>query len=177
MKMNLDRRKPALKSGEGVKVERAITINHPVSEVYAFWRDLENLPSFMKHLDSVTVQDEQHSHWVVRRAENELAEWDAEIIEDRRDEIISWRSLPDAEIQNAGSVCFSEATGGRGTMLKVSLKYSPPGGKFGATIAKLFGANADKMIAEDLFRLKALLETGEMPTIEGQPQGNQKAKK
>ena len=172
MKTNLDCAKPAIKSGEGIKVEESITINRPVSEVYSFWHDLKNLPRFMKHLKSVTVKDGTFSHWVCRRSKNDLVEWDAEVIEDRRDEIISWRSLPDAEIHNAGSVWFSEATGGRGTMLKVSLKYLPPGGKFGATIAKMFGGDVQKIISEDLFRLKTLLETGEMPTIEGQPQGN-----
>ena len=80
MKTNLDGR-PALKSGEGIKVEKAITINRPVSEVYSFWHDLENLPRFMKHLKSVTVKDEKTSHWVCHRSKNDLVEWDAEIPE------------------------------------------------------------------------------------------------
>jgi uncharacterized membrane protein len=166
------RMEPALKSGEGVKFEKAITINRPISEIYAFWRNLENLPSFMKHLESVSATNEQISHWVVRTSPNKTTEWDAEIIEDRRDELISWRSLPGADVQNAGSVWFTEAPGNRGTVLKFSLKYAPPGGKFGAAIAKIFGKDARAMIEDDLFRLKSLLETGETPTVENQSHGN-----
>ena len=177
MKTELAGRKPVLKNDEGVKIQKVITLNRTVSEVYGFWRDFENLPHFMSHLDSVTVTNERFSHWAVRVSKNNVVEWDAEIIEDRRDEIVSWRSLREAEIQNAGSVWFSEAAGGRGTTVKVSLKYAPPGGKWGAALARLFGSDPQKMITEDLFRLKALLETGEMPTINGQPQGNQKSKK
>jgi uncharacterized membrane protein len=170
------RRSPAVRSGEGVAVKRAVTINLPAAELYAFWRNLENLPTFMTHVDSVVVKSPTLSHWTIRAGKDHTMEWDAEIIEDRREEVIAWRSLPGSEVDNAGSVWFSPAPGERGTVVKVSLRYSPPGGKIGAQLAKWFGQDADALIAEDLFRLKALLETGEIPTIEGQPKGDTNSK-
>src|SRR6266404_3195761 len=93
-------------SDEGIRVDKAISIQRPVSEVYAFWRQLENLPRFMRHLKSVTVQDNLHSHWVVRTLGEKEVEWDAEIIEQRENEMVSWRSTPGADVDNAGSVWF-----------------------------------------------------------------------
>jgi len=129
----------------------------------------------MNHLESVRTLDEKNSHWVVENGGNTL-EWDAELIEDRPNEIISWRSLPEADVDNAGSVWFKHATGNRGTVVKVALKYAPPGGKVAAKIAKVFGKDAANIIEDDLYRFKSLLETGEIPTTEGQPRGNQKSK-
>ncbi len=153
---------PAVAGGKGLKLEKAVTIGRPPSEVYAFWRRLENLPRFMHHLESVTERDSTHSHWVVKGPRKPV-HWDAEIIEDRPNEMISWRSLPGADVDNAGSVWFTPAPGGRGTAVKVALKYSPPAGKLGARIAKLWGRDAEAEIEEDLLRFKALLET-EIPT-------------
>lgn len=164
---------PSLKSGEGVKVEKTITINRPVAEVYAYWRQLENLPQFMKHLISVTELDNSKSHWVAQTPVGQTVEWDAQIIEDKRDEVISWQSLPGSELENAGSVRFSEAVAGRGTVLRVLLKYAPAGGKLGKLFAKFFKTAAKKEIAENLFAFKSIMETGEKPTIDGQPKGGE----
>ena len=158
-------------SGQGIKVERAITIGAPLQEVYAFWRRLENLPRFMPHLESVTQTDPKHSHWAVRGPRGKVVHWNAEVIEERENEMISWRSLPGADVDNAGSVWFTRAAGGRGTVIKVALKYEPPAGKLGATIAKIFGRDAVGELAKDLYRLKSLLETGEAPTTNGQSRG------
>lgn len=166
-----DKPHAAVASGKGVKVERAITISRPVSEVYAFWRHFENLSRFMNHVNSVMERDATHSHWTVRTPRGKLVEWDAELIEERPNELLSWRSLPGADVDNAGSVWFTPAPGNRGTVLKVSLKYDPPATKLGVAIAKMFGQDAEAEIQDDLYRLKSLLETGEMPTIHGQPSG------
>jgi uncharacterized membrane protein len=148
---------------EGVRVDKAITINRPIAEVYSFWRDLVNLPRFMRHLQSVTIQDDLHSHWAVKTVAGKVLEWDAEIIERRDNEMISWRSAPGADVDNAGSVWFTAVPGGIGTLVRVQLKYVPPAGKAGAMIAKMFGRDADSEIEEDLYRLKSLLETGRVP--------------
>jgi uncharacterized membrane protein len=150
-------------SDEGVRVDRAITIERPVAEVYGLWRRLENLPRFMRHLESVTVKDNLHSHWVIKGFGGKKLEWDSEIIEQRENEMISWRSAPNADIDNAGSVWFTPVPGGNGTVVRVEIKYVPPGGKPGASISKLFRKDADSEIAEDLNRLKSLLETGQLP--------------
>lgn len=153
-------------SDEGVRVDQAITIEKPVQEVYGFWRQLENLPRFMRHLKSVTVRDDLHSHWVVKGPGGKELQWDAEVIEQRENEMISWRSLPDADVDNAGSVWFTSVPGGQGTVLRIEMKYVPPGGKTGAIVSKLFRQDADSEIGEDLNRLKRLLETGQLPEDE-----------
>ena len=165
--------RPSVPSGKGTKVERAITIGLPPQTVYSFWRQLENLPRFMHHLESVVQTDSTHSRWTVRTPRDKLIHWDAEIIEDRPNELISWRSLPGADVENAGSVWFKPAPGERGTVVKVALKYAPPAGTLGLVISKLWGRDAATQIEEDLFRLKSLLEAGEAPSVQGQPHGEQ----
>jgi uncharacterized membrane protein len=150
-------------SNQGVRVEKAITIARPVQEVYGFWRRLDNLPRFMRHVESITVQDELHSHWAVKAPSGKVVEWDAEIIEQRENEMISWRSAPGADVDNAGSVWFTPLPGGEGTLVRVEIKYIPPVGKTGALVAKAFGRDAESEIEQDLHRLKAFLETGQLP--------------
>ncbi len=158
--------------GLGICVEESVTINKTPEEMYRFWRDLENLPRFMSHLKSVRVIDSTHSRWVARAPAGMQVEWDAEIINDIPNELIAWRSLPNSDIPNAGSVHFTPAPGGRGTQVKVELEYSPPGGKIGAAFAKLFGEDPSQTVSQDLHHLKELMEAGEVPTIEGQPHGS-----
>lgn len=155
----------------GIKVDRAMTINRPRAEVYAFWRDFENLPRFMQHLESVRVTGERQSHWVAKAPLDMQVEWDAEIFEERENELISWRSLPGSQIDNSGIVRFKDAPGDRGTEVQVSLKYNPPGGSASAAFAKLFGEEPDRQVREDLRRFKQILETGETATITGQASG------
>ncbi len=144
-------------------MDKAITIAKPVQEVYAFWRKFDNLPRFMRHLESVTVKDNLHSHWVVKTVGGKRLEWDAEIIEQKENEMISWRSAPGADVDNAGSVWFTSVPGGQGTVVRLELKYIPPAGAAGAAVAKLFGRDAESEIEEDLNRVKSLLETGTLP--------------
>ncbi len=157
--------------GLGICVEESVTIDKTPEELYRFWRDLENLPRFMSHLKAVEVIDGTYSHWVARAPVGMQVEWDAEIINDIPNELIAWRSMPDSDIPNAGSVHFTPAPGGRGTEIKVVLKYDPPAGKTGAAIAGMFLQSPGEQIKDDLRRFKQLMETGEIPTTEGQPRG------
>jgi uncharacterized membrane protein len=161
----------SVKSGAGIKVEKSVTINKPAEEIFRFWRNFENLPRFMNHLESVRVVDDKRSHWVAKAPAGTTVEWDAEINNEKENEMIAWRSLENADVPNAGSVHFQPAPGGRGTQVRVSLKYDPPGGIVGAAIAKLFGKNPEQQIDEDLRRFKQVMETGETPPTEGQPSG------
>jgi uncharacterized membrane protein len=150
------------RSNRGIHVVRAISINRPRSEVYDFWRNFENLPQFMEHLEAVRVTEERRSHWKAKAPAGSSVEWDAEIIDDRPGELIAWRSLPDSEVPNTGSVRFRDAPGNRGTEVVVELRYQPPGGKISAAIAKLFGEEPGQQVASDLRRLKQVLEIGEV---------------
>jgi len=154
---------PSVPSGKGEKVEHTITISRPPAEVFAFWRHLENLPRFLNHLASVVERDPKHSRWTARGPGGREVCWDAEIIEERKNEMLSWRSLRGSEVDNAGSVWFNPTADGRGTVLKVSLKYAPPAGKIDLTFSKLWHGDADSEIREDLARLKDMLERQDVP--------------
>jgi uncharacterized membrane protein len=155
----------------GIRAEAAITIDRPRHEIYQFWRHLERLPRFMQHLESVVELDAMHSRWAAVGPLGKKVVWYAEIINEVPDELIAWRSLPGADVENAGSVTFKDAPGGRGTEVRVLLQYNPPAGIAGAYVAQLFGKEPSQEIEADLLRLKQYLETGEIATTEGQPKG------
>jgi uncharacterized membrane protein len=157
----------AVARGEGLKVERTITVNRPREEVYRFWRQLENLPRFMDHLESVTVLDEDRSHWVAKAPAGTKVEWDASIQDEIENELIAWRSLPGSDIDNAGSVHFVPA--GDGTEVRVVLSYDPPAGRVGAAVAKLLGEEPEQQVEEDLRRFKQVMEAVETPARSRKP--------
>jgi uncharacterized membrane protein len=159
---------------EGIKVQRAVTVNKPRQELYRIWRNFENLPRFMTHLQSVAVDElggDKRSHWVAKAPLGREIEWDSEISEERENEYLAWRSLPGSIVRNRGSVEFSDAPGGRGTIVKVSMQYHPPAGSMGAAFAKLLGEEPDVQVREDLRHFKQIMETGEIPSVDGQPSG------
>ena len=159
----------------GVHVEVAYTVGKPRHELYAFWRDFDNLPKFMRHLKSVTLVDKTRSHWVTEGPAGSTVAWDADVINDKPDELIAWHSLAGGDVDTAGSVRFLDAPAGRGTEVKVSMTYVPPGGKLGAVVAKLFGKSGEAQVRDDLRRFKQLMEAGEIPTIDGQTHGARSA--
>ena len=161
------RRRGGSRDPNEVRVERVTTINRPVHEVYEFWRRFENLPRFMRHLESVEMLDNGRSRWRAKGPAGMTFEWDADILQDREGEWIAWRSVEGSDVHNSGSVRFQAAPGARGTEIRVQLQYSPPAGAFGRTIAKLFGEEPDQQIHEDLHRFKQLMETGEIPISDG----------
>lgn len=150
----------ALGGGGGVAVEESVIIQRPVAELYRFWRNLENLPRFMRHLESVERITDTLSRWRARGPGGTIVEWSAEIINDVANKVIGWRSIDGSDVVSAGSVNFEEL-GPATTRLRVKLQYSPPGGKVGVVLAKLFGRDAATEIREDLDRFKQLVETGE----------------
>jgi uncharacterized membrane protein len=149
---------PKFKDGKGLHIEKTIVINRPPAELFSFWRRLENLPRFMVHLESVTERGDGVSHWVMKTDQGKHLEWDARIIEEKPNEMISWQSLEDADVDNAGSVWFTPVPGAQGTMVRLKMRYNPPGGKLGAAVAKLTGHSAEEQISEDLNRFKDLME-------------------
>ena len=158
-----------------IHVEKSITINKSPEELYAFWRNFENLPRIMQHLESVTTIDFGRSHWVAVGPAGKRLEWDAEIYNEKSNELIAWRSLNGSDVVNAGSVRFEAGPSGRGTKVTVVVNYNITGGKLTALVAKLFGAEPGQMIQDDLRRFKQLMEADEIPTIEGQPSGRESA--
>jgi uncharacterized membrane protein len=162
---------PSIRRGEGLKVEKSVTVSRPAEEVYRFWRNFENLPRFMDHLESVTVIDETQSRWVAKAPAGTRVEWDATIHNEIEDELIAWRSLPGADVNNAGSVHFTPVGDGSSTEVLVVLSYEPPAGKLGAAVAKLLGEEPSKQVEDDLRRFKQVMEGSEVPGNSKQPAG------
>jgi uncharacterized membrane protein len=160
-----------LDASKAVKVERSVTIQRPPEELYAFWRNPENLPQVFRHLERVTVLSDTRARWTVKTIGRHTIEWTAEIHNDVPNEVIAWRSIDDATVPNAGSVRFRPAPGGRGTELKLIVEYDPPGGRVGARFLELLGRDPGLRVLEELRRLKRVMEAGEVPTIDGQPRG------
>lgn len=156
-----------------LEVEQTFLINRPAAELYAYWRDLTNLPKIMTHLDEVRVVDEVRSHWVAHapRIYGGHVEWDAEIVRDVPDAAIAWRSVPGGDVDNSGEVRFVPALGDRGTQVHVSMRYAPPGGRLGQLVATLAGEGPNAQVREDLRTFKRVMEVGEAPTIVGQSHG------
>jgi uncharacterized membrane protein len=144
-----------------LQIRKSVTVSRPVEEVYAFWRDFENLPQFMKHLDSVQSTGEGRSRWRAGSSEGVAVQWEVEIVEDRPNELISWRTVGVSEITGHGIVEFRSAPGGRGTEVKANIGYEPPGGALGAKIARIFRDVPGVKIENQLNVLKQILETGE----------------
>lgn len=145
-----------------IEVHRSVTVNLPIIAVYEFWRNFENFPQFMDHLESVTDGGNGFSQWKAKAPAGTSVTWEAELVEDQPNERIAWQSTAESQIQNSGSVRFVEAPGDRGTEVHVELRYSPPAGKLGAIVAKLFGEEPTLQIASDLRRFKQVMETGEV---------------
>ena len=154
----------ALGGPAGVIVEESVVINRPISELYRFWRNLENLPRFMSHLESVERITDTLSRWRATAPAGTTVEWNAEIINEVPDQVIGWKSIEGSDVVSAGSVNFDEAAGGRGTRVQVRLQYSPPGGKVGDAVARLLGSDAATQIRQDLQRFKQLVESGQTTT-------------
>jgi uncharacterized membrane protein len=159
---------------DGAHITTSYGIRKPADELYRFWRNFENLPRIMTHLESVRVIDERRSHWVAKA--NSLGgkrfEWDAEITADEPDRRIAWRSLPGADVENAGQITFSPGLSeDRGTEVHVRMDYVPPMGRLGHLVASLLGDNPKRVVREDLRNFKRLMEIGEILTIIDQPHG------
>jgi uncharacterized membrane protein len=152
------------------RLRAAITVRKPRDEVYRFWHDFENLPSFMGHLEQVERSGNGRSHW---RAKGPVGtvQWDAEVVEDRPGELISWRSVDGSSVQNSGTVRFVDAPGDRGTEVHVDLDYRVPGGAVGTAVAKVLGEEPTQQVKDDLRRFKQVAETGVLMRSEGTPEG------
>jgi len=162
----------AVERNRARRVIKCVTISRSQEDLFRFWRRLENLPFFARHLISVKETSPTESHWVAKSPAGTTAEWDAVIVKEMQNEYLAWESCPGSEIDNAGSVRFRPAPAKQGTEVMVTLEYIPPVGALGALIARLYGEEPDIQVEEDLARFKAFMETGEIPTTVNQPVGS-----
>ena len=154
-----------------IRVQKSIAVNRPLEELYAFWRQLNNLPQVMRHLHSVHELNAERSQWVALGPAGTLIQWEARITTDKPNELIAWQSLQGADVPNQGFVEFKRLPADHGAVVTVHVEYAPPGGRVTASVAKLFGRSPEQEIELDLRRWKQLMETGEVATTEGQPSG------
>ena len=154
-----------------VHVKATITVRRDRDECYAYWREFEHFPAFMAHVEEVSAGSGARSHWKARGPLGTKVEWDAQITDDTPGERISWRSVEGSKIENSGTVRFVTAPAEQGTEIHVELRYAPPAGAVGATLAKLFGEEPAISVKDDLRRFKQILETGEIARSDGSPEG------
>ncbi|MBB3692724.1 SRPBCC family protein [Sphingomonas sp. BK580] len=160
----VERAKASIPEASGTQITaRAVTINRPVAEVFAYFRDFANFPSFMENVERIEVLDRQRSHWVVKAPAGGTVEWDARLTAEEENRLLAWTSEDGAEVPNSGRVEFHDA-GARGTVVVATILYDPPGGVIGKVIAKMFQREPAIQARRDLRRLKQLLETGEIAT-------------
>jgi uncharacterized membrane protein len=167
-------RKAENQVGHGFVVERVMTINRPIDDVYSFWHRFENFPTFMQHIADVQEMGDGLSKWIATGPLATRVEWTAKVLEDIPNQLISWKSSPGAQIENEGQVSFYTVPGNRGTAVKVRIVYQPPAGSAGIMISKLFGDQPSMVVLEDLRRFKQIMEAGEIPTTKGQPSGRER---
>jgi uncharacterized membrane protein len=156
---------------QAVRMTRSVVVNRPPHELYAFWRDFENFPRFMHHVQSVRATGPGISHWVVDGPPGTSVEWDARITADTPNELIAWQSLEGADVEHAGVVRFEPRPGDRGTIVRVDLEWRPPAGRAGKLVATLFNESPQQQIYDDLHRFKQVVETGEVVRSDGSPDG------
>lgn len=149
----------------------SVTVNRSTQDAYRFWHDFQNLPRFMYHLQSVSMNGDRRSHWTAKAPAGRRVDWDVEIVDDRPNEFIRWRSVERATVPNSGCVRFVPVAGGHATEVRVDLEFSVPGGMFGSAVAKVFGEHPQQQICDDLRRFKQVIETGEIARSDGSPQG------
>ncbi|GAA4313807.1 YgaP-like transmembrane domain [Compostibacter hankyongensis] len=143
-----------------VNIRTSLIVNKPVEEVYAFWRELEHLPAFMRHLSSVKETSPGLSHWELELPGNlGRIGWDAEIVKEETNKMLSWKSVRDSVIENAGKVTFSDALGAQGTALDIMITYRAPGGDIGRNISRLLNPVFKKMVQQDLIYFKEFIES------------------
>jgi uncharacterized membrane protein len=165
---------PLVAEPNGLRVKKSMTVNRSPDELYAFWRDLENLPRFMKHVRSVQRHGNGRSHWVVAGPRGTVFKWDAQITVDRPNQMIAWQTVPGSSVDHRGYVKFVPAPGKRGTEVHVAMEYQPPGGEAGKLLGSLLGGITEQEIQEQIRNFKSIMEAGEIPTIKGQTSGRAK---
>jgi uncharacterized membrane protein len=146
----------------GTLVKSTLTVDRPAAELHDFWSDVNNLNSFMNHVESITRLDDTHSRWVIKGPFGITLQWDSEILTSNPPEVISWRSIPGGDLNSAGSVQFRPAPGNQGTEVTLEVNYEPPAGAIGKAIAKVMGQDPERVVADHLRRFKQLMETGEI---------------
>jgi uncharacterized membrane protein len=157
---------PDVHDNEDSLVGRTVTINRPRHELYAFWREVRNLPLFMENVVSVTVVDDRTSNWVMQGPGDSRFDWTSTIVEDVPGESIAWTSGEDASVPHSGRIEFRDSPNGRGTIVTATIAYDPPGGALGKLVAKAARKDPNAQARHDLRRFKQLAETGEIATSE-----------
>lgn len=152
------------KDGELAIVGRSVLINRPRHELFAYWRDFTNLPTFMHAIESISMTGEKRSLWKVKAPAGQHVTLETEVVAVVENESIGWHSVEGSQIETAGLVTFADAPAGRGTIVTAEIGYKPPGGDVGRLVAKLFGAEPNIQARHELKRFKMLMEAGEIAT-------------
>jgi uncharacterized membrane protein len=159
------------------QLRRWITVGKPADQLYALWRDPATLPQIMAHFAEVTVINDTEADWLIKGPLKKSYRWRSRIIEQQPGVVIAWESLEGASVPNEGMLQFRPAPGEWGTELTLTLRFNPPGGAIGKKVAALLDLFPKEQLSKALHRFKSLAETGEIPTLDGQPAGRHSERK
>lgn len=160
-----------VKDDSSVEYRRSVTVNRPASDLYALWRDEENLPGFLPHVKSVRRLGDRRSRWVLESSSGRDIRWEAILVEEVPNERLIWCSPDRSGTKMIFAVEFTELAAGRGTEVAVTVRHQPRGGLLAASLSRVFGTDPKPAVIEDLRTFKQLMEAGELPTTDGQPAG------
>ncbi|TKC10943.1 DUF2892 domain-containing protein [Pedobacter polaris] len=153
---------------QAINISETITVNASREKVYAFWRELSNLPKFMQHLKEVTETSDTESHWIANTPGNLIPlSWNAEITHEETGSYLGWQSTEGSMVENAGKVEFTDTLNSIGTQLHIEINYFPPAGSVGRGIASLFNGMFEKMIRADIQNFKAYAEQADFRAYAG----------
>ncbi|MFU8807276.1 MAG: SRPBCC family protein [Bradymonadaceae bacterium] len=151
-----------MSKGRKIEIEETIIVDRPIEDVFEFWSNFENFPRFMKHIESVERRGDRGSHWAAAvPVMDATLDWDAEMTEIRDNEIISWRSIKDADIYNEGTVRFRQLPDGQRTEVTARICYQPPAGVLGTVAAKFLNVIPRSFVKNDMESFKEIVESEE----------------
>jgi len=134
--------------------------------VFAYWRNLENLPHWMSHVREVRALGDDRFHWTVDGPMGMAVEWDSELLNYEENREMTWHSVGDSQVDHVGRVRFDDLGDGH-TRIHVQMRYTPPGGAAGHAVAKAFGSDPKTSLDDDLARMKVAVESGQAPREAG----------
>jgi uncharacterized membrane protein len=168
--------------GHGIKVQESMVIDQPSDRLYGFWRNPSNIAGLFNEVISIEEEGE-YTHWKIRSSMGRTLEWYGEIVADRENELIGWRTVEGGAIDHAGSIRF-EPVGGSGeagaprkrfgrrralpqsTRMTVLLQYNPRLGATGDRVARVFGTDLARWFRKELHRFREFTETNDLGTAE-----------
>jgi uncharacterized membrane protein len=163
---------PRSKQNGRVVAHAVQTIGTTPHEVFQVYSRSELLPTWQEGVISVTPTGDKTLHWVMEDpATRKQIEFDSEVLEAVPGERHVSRIVNGPLESTTDTVTFVEHPSGRGTIVTMISDYRVPGGMFANAVAAVISRSPEQITIENLRHLKELIESKQIPSVEGQPAG------